>query len=90
MGDVQFRRLCLCKLNVYRRQRLKPTTRRANQAAATTQLPRGPLPEQPASSKLELLNKTKYQHKHQQTQEWLAMTTQLDGTGGHEPLSKMA
>jgi hypothetical protein len=25
-----------------------------------------------------------------QGQEWLTMITQLDGTGGHEPLSKMA
>jgi hypothetical protein len=41
---------------VYRRQRLKPTTRCGHQASATTQLPRVPLPEQPVGSKLELLN----------------------------------
>jgi hypothetical protein len=29
-------------------------------------------------------------HTTEWIQEWLTMITQLDGTGGHEPLSKMA
>jgi hypothetical protein len=29
-------------------------------------------------------------HHTEWIQEWLTMTTQLDGTRGHEPLSKMA
>jgi hypothetical protein len=33
---------------------------------------------------------TKTDHTTEWIQEWLTMTTQLDGTGGHEPLSKMA
>jgi hypothetical protein len=28
-------------------------------------------------------------HHRKWIQEWLALITQLDGTGGHEPLSKM-
>jgi hypothetical protein len=33
---------------------------------------------------------TKPNHTTEWTQEWLALITQLDGTGGHESLSKMA
>ena len=33
---------------------------------------------------------TKPNHTTEWIQEWLTMITQLDGTGGHEPLSKMA
>jgi hypothetical protein len=33
---------------------------------------------------------TKTNHTTEWIQEWLAMTAQLDGTGGHEPISKMA
>jgi hypothetical protein len=33
---------------------------------------------------------TKTNHTTEWTQEWLMMITQLDGTGGHEQLSKMA
>jgi hypothetical protein len=33
---------------------------------------------------------TKPNHTTEWIQEWLALITQLDGTGGHEPLSKMA
>jgi hypothetical protein len=32
----------------------------------------------------------KINHTTEWIQEWLTMITQLDGTGGHEPLSKMA
>jgi hypothetical protein len=32
---------------------------------------------------------TKPNHTTEWTQEWLTLITQLDGTGGHEPLSKM-
>jgi hypothetical protein len=33
---------------------------------------------------------TKPNHTTEWIQEWLALITQLDGTGGHEPPSKMA
>jgi hypothetical protein len=33
---------------------------------------------------------TKPNHTTEWIQEWLTVITQLDGTGGHEPLSKMA
>jgi hypothetical protein len=33
---------------------------------------------------------TKPNHTTEWIQEWPALITQLDGTGGHEPLSKMA
>jgi hypothetical protein len=33
---------------------------------------------------------TKTNHTTEWIQEWLTMITRLDGTGGHEPLSKMA
>jgi hypothetical protein len=46
----------LRKLNVYRRQRLKPKTRCGHQAASTPQLPHEPLPQQPVPSKFGLLN----------------------------------
>jgi hypothetical protein len=33
---------------------------------------------------------TKPNHTTEWIQEWLALIMQLDGTGGHEPLSQMA
>ena len=33
---------------------------------------------------------TKPNHTTESIREWLTLITQLDGTGGHEPLSKMA
>jgi hypothetical protein len=40
--------------------------------------------------KMKKITKTNHTTECEWIQEWLTMITQLDGTGGHEPPSKMA